>query len=46
MNYGVIITVILYAKANVIGIFLSAVSLLLLIAESMLYFHINNNLSD
>lgn len=45
-NYGVIITVILHAKEDLVGIILSAVILVLLIVESIFYFRTNNNLSD
>ncbi len=45
-NYGVLITVILHAKEDLVGIILSAVILVLLIVESIFYFRTNNNLSD
>lgn len=45
-NYGVIITVILHSKEDLVGIILSAVFLVLLIVESIFYFRTNNNLSD
>lgn len=45
-NYGVIITIILYLREDLVGIILSAVILILLIVESIFYFRINNNPSD
>lgn len=43
VNYGVIVTMILHAREDLAGIILSAVILVLLIAESIFYFRTNNN---
>lgn len=45
-NYGVIITVVLFLREDLMGIILSAVFLILLIVESIFYFQTNNNRSD